>query len=146
MKYFKHNAGQITKSLFTKKPSVGREDTMESVYALSYISMGHMFSTVASNGFKYYYFFSYDKQNIEIAEYIFGKNGIYPVRHDSSLYHGEKVVLRIPYFMLLCNKNAHRFMDLLLCDMWHTKQYKCSLTEYENCFKKLKQEMKQVIK
>lgn len=147
MKYFKHNVKQITKALFAKKTSVSSEKEMEYIHALSYIAQGHVFTTVANNGCSYLYFVPSFDTNLDIADSIFEKNGIYPVRHNSLMYHKQKVVLRIPCIFLLFNKRANKFIETLMCDIWYMSQpNKCRSDSYQKYFEKVQQELKQNVK
>lgn len=131
------------KKVFSKKSDIDKHKTEEYMRALVYIARGHIFNTVAKNGFAYLYFVSSVKSDMGLAEYIFQQNGIYPFMHNSRLYHGEKVVLRIPHLFLMLDKHASNFIDNLMYIRWQTEHKGFSWKEYKNSFENILQEKTQ---
>lgn len=146
MGYFLHNAKQITKKFTAGKENVDKEKQEEYTRALVYIAQGQMFNTVAKNGFSYFYFIPKARYNIETAEHIFAKNGIYPLRHDSDLFYGERVVLRVPDLFLVFDKHAGDFINRLICDKWLVERKHIPMDECKKAFEKVKQETNQNVK
>lgn len=144
--YFLHNTKQITKKFFGDKENIDKQKQEEYIRALVYIAQGQMFHTVAKNGISYFYFLPNIKSNIETAEYIFAKNGIYPLRHDSDLYYGTRIVLRVPNVFLLFDKHAGDFVNSLIFEKWLVEHKQVSLKKCRKAFEKVEQEANQNIK
>ena len=144
--YFLHNTKQITQKFFGSKENIDKQKQEEYIRALVYIAQGQMFNTVAKNRIAYFYFFPNSKSDIKTAEYIFAKNGVYPLRHDSDLYYGTRIVLRVPNMFLLFDKHAGDFVNSLIFEKWLVEHKQVSLKKCRKAFEKVKQEANQNIK
>lgn len=146
MGHFLHNTKQITQKFFGSKENIDKQTQQEYMRALVYIAQGQMFNTVAKNGFSYFYFLPNAESDIETAEYIFAKNGIYPLRHNTDMYYGERVVLRVPDLFLKFDEHAYDFIDGLMGAKWLVEHNQISLKKCRKAFEKFKQEKNQNVK
>lgn len=115
MKYFFHNVRQFGKILFSnKKKSFDADKAKKDILLLVYLSTGDIFYTVANNGLPYWYFFVSTEFHLDVAQYVMESNGVFPMKHVSDYYCGDKVVLRVPQFAINHNKNTRDFIDNLM--------------------------------
>lgn len=114
MMFLLHNVKQLHKGVIgsrTKKADV--TVNQQDIDVLAYMS-ATMFYTVAKNGIGYWYYFVSTERNIDTAKYIMELNGVYPLMHLSEFYCRDKIVLRVPQFIINRDKNAKTLIDGLM--------------------------------